>query len=133
MVRVLLAVTHEQLRATLKEHLVLTGEVVCGEAGTPEQLWDQLWHHEWNVLILDMSLRRQTKLQSVRTVHELYPAVPILALSLSIDIRRHHWEEAGASGFVSKAKLATELPEAVRIISRGGAYFSSEGPEETIT
>jgi len=133
MVRVLLAVTHEQLRVALKEHLVVTGEVVCGEAGTPEQLWEQLWHHEWNVVILDMPLSGQTKLQSVRTLHELYPVIPILVMSLAIDIGRHHWEEAGASGVVPKAKLATELPEAVRIISRGGGYFSGDGPEETRT
>lgn len=133
MVRVLLAVTHDLLRTSLQEHLLLPGEVMCGEAANLEQLWNQLSHHEWHVLILDMSLPQQTKLQTVRSVHELYPAVPILAISFSLDIGRRHWEEAGASGFVSKAKLATELPQAIRIISRGGTYFSSEGPEETIT
>jgi DNA-binding NarL/FixJ family response regulator len=132
MVRALLAVSHRLLRAALLEY-VRAGKALCKEAASAEALWDQLRHHEWDILILDLCLPQHTKLQTVRTVHGHYPYLPILVISFAADTPTRSWQGAGASGFVSKAKLATELPEAVRIISRGGAYFSSEGPEETIT
>lgn len=132
MVRILLAVKHHLLRATLHEYLLLPGEFVCGEAATSEELWTQLLHHEWNVLILDICLPQQTKLQTVRMLHGLYPELPIVAISFSADIPNKHWQDAGASGFVSKAKLSTELIEAVRIISQGGNYFTNGGAEERI-
>ena len=43
------------------------------------------------------------------------------------NIPAEYWQDAGASGFVPKAKLSTELIEAVKVISEGGKYFSSEG------
>jgi hypothetical protein len=80
-----------------------------------------------------MCLPEQTKLQTVRTVHEFYPGLPILAISLSVGIGPKHWQEAGASGFVSKAKLGTELIDAVRVISRGRTNFRGDGGAEKIT
>src|SRR5213080_3694576 len=117
MVRVLLAVKHPLLRAALHEYLLLPGEFVCGEAATSEELWTQLLHHEWNVLILDIRLPQQTKLQTVRMLRGLYPGLPIVAISFSTDIPARSWQDAGASGVVSKAKLSTELIEAVKVIS----------------
>jgi len=38
----------------------------------------------------------------------------------------------GRPGFVSKARLSTELIEAVKVISQGGKYFSDEEPEGKI-
>jgi DNA-binding NarL/FixJ family response regulator len=129
MVRVLLAVTHHLLRAALLDYLG-AGEFVCEEAGSVEELWDQLRLHQWDVLILDLCLPQHTKLQTVRTLHGRYPNLPILAISFAADIRAKYWQDAGASGLVSKAKLGDELIEAVKVISQGGKYFSAGGPEE---
>jgi DNA-binding NarL/FixJ family response regulator len=128
-VRVLLAVAHSNLRAALDECLVHGGELSCGTAATPEELWSRLRHEQWDVLILDLRLPEQTKLQTVRTVHEVYPTLPILVLSLDIVIPPHRWQEAGARGLLSKTKLSTQLIEVVRVISRGGKYFSDEENE----
>lgn len=133
MVRVLLAATHEPLRVALQEYLLLPGEFMCGEAANTDELSNQLLHQQWHVLILDVCLPEQTKLQTVETLHQLYPGLPILAISFSVGIPQKHWQEAGASGFVSKANLGTELIEAVRRISRGGKYFAAEGGAEKIT
>jgi two-component system, NarL family, invasion response regulator UvrY len=129
MVRVLLAVTHQLLRAALLEYLG-AGEFVCGEAAGAEELWDHLWHSQWDVLILDLCLPQHTKVQTVRTVHDRYPSLPILTLSFAVDIPTRCWQDAGASGFVSKATLSADLIEAVKVISRGGKYFSDQGPQE---
>jgi DNA-binding NarL/FixJ family response regulator len=131
MVRVLLAVRHHSLRAALLEHL-RANKVLCEDAASAEELWDRLRLHEWDVLILDLRLPQHTKLQTVRTIQGRYPNLPILVISFAADIPTRSWQRAGAAGFVSKARLSTELIEAVRVISQGGMYFSSEGPEGTI-
>ena len=132
MVRVLLAVTHRLLRTALLEYL-RAGKVQCEDAASAEELIVQLRLHEWDVLILDLSLPQHTKFQTVRTVHGRYPDLPILVISFAVDIPTRSWQDAGASGFVSKAKLADELIEAVRVISEGWNYFPNEGPEGRIT
>jgi two-component system invasion response regulator UvrY len=129
MVRVLLAEAHSHLRAALHEYLVHGGEVVCDTADTSEEVWSRLRHEEWDVLILDLRLPEQTKLETVRTLHEVYPKLPILVISFAKDIVPRHWQDAGASGFLSKAKLSTELSEAVKVVSRGGKYFSQDEDE----
>ena len=131
MVRVLLAVKHHSLRAALLEHL-RANKVLCEGAASAEELWDQLRLHEWDVLILDLRLPQHSKLQTVRTIEGRYPNLPILIISFAADIPTRSWQWAGAAGFVSKASLNTELIEAVRVISQGGMYFSSEGPEGKI-
>ena len=129
MVRVLLAEAHPNLRAALHEYLIHEGEVVCGTADTSEEVWSRLRHEEWDVLILDLRFPEQTKLQTVRTVHEIYPKLPILVISFTKGIAPRHWQHAGASGFLSKAELGTELSEAIRVVSRGGKYFFEDQDE----
>jgi two-component system, NarL family, invasion response regulator UvrY len=124
MVRVLLAVAHLRFRTALEEYLAHGGEVSCEAVPTSEELWARLWDDEWDILILDLHLPGQTKLETVHTVHELYPNLPILVLSLSLGVPAWRWQDAGARGILSKAKLAAELIEAVRVVSRGGKYFS---------
>jgi DNA-binding NarL/FixJ family response regulator len=129
MVHVLLAEAHPNLRVALHEYLIHGGEVVCGTADTSEEVWNRLRHEEWDVLILDLRLPEQTKLETVRTLHEVYPKLPILVISFAKDIAPRHWQDAGASGFLSKAKLSTELSEAVEVVSRGGKYFFEDEDE----
>jgi DNA-binding NarL/FixJ family response regulator len=129
MVRVLLAEAHSHLRAALHEYLVQGGEVVCGTADTSEAVWSRLGHEQWDVVILDVCLPGQTKLETVRKVHGLYPKLPILVISFARDIALRHWQEAGASGFISKARLYTELSEAVRVVSGGEKYFYDDEDE----
>ena len=63
MVPVLLAVMHQLLHAALLEYCG-EGEVLCGEAARVEDLWDQLRLHNSDVLILDLCLPQDSKLQS---------------------------------------------------------------------
>jgi two-component system response regulator EvgA len=129
MVRVLLAEAHSRLRAALHEYLVQGGEVVCGTADTSEAVWSRLGHEQWDVVILDVCLPGQTKLETVRKLHDLYPKLPILVISFAKDIPLRHWQKAGASGFISKARLYTELSEAVRVVSEGETYFYDDEDE----
>jgi DNA-binding NarL/FixJ family response regulator len=85
-------------------------------------LWGELQRHEWDVLVLDLCLPQHTKLQTVRVVHSRYPNLPIVATSLAVDIPTRYWQDAGASGFVSKTKIGADLVEAVKVLSQGGKH-----------
>ena len=50
-------------------------------------------------------------------------------ISFAKEIPLRHWQEAGASGFISKATLYTELSEAVRAVSEGEKYFYDDEDE----
>jgi len=127
MVRVLLAVAHSSLRAALEECLIPWEDVSCGTAATAEELWDRLSRDPWDVMILDLRLPEQTKVETVQSLHSAYPNLSILVISLSLGVPLHRWHEAGARGFVAKANLSTELIDAVKVLSRGGDYFPERG------
>lgn len=131
MLRALLAIMHPLLRAALLEY-IQTGNVLCEIATSGEELWDQLRHYDWDILILDLRLPQCTKLQTVRAVHTRYPNLPILAISFGADLPSRYWQEAGASGLVLKTNLGTELIGAVQVVSQGAKYFPTGGPEEKI-
>jgi DNA-binding NarL/FixJ family response regulator len=131
MVRVLLAVMHPLLRAALVEYLG-AGDLLCDEAASPAELWDRLQLGIWDVLILDLHLPQQNKLQTLQVVHQHYPTLPILTMSFADDIPVHRWRDAGASAFVSKTKLGEKLLEAVRVLSQGGTYFATGDVTEKI-
>lgn len=130
MIRVLLAESHSKLRTALLEYLIDGGTVACDMADTPEKVWSRLRHEQWDILILDIRLPGQTKLESVRALHEAYPKLPILVISFAKDMAPRHWQDAGASGFLCKANLSAELSEAVGHVSGGGKYFSQDDGEE---
>jgi DNA-binding NarL/FixJ family response regulator len=129
MVRVLLAVSHHLLRAALLDYCG-TAEMVCGETATVEGLWAQLQQQPWEVLVLDLCLPGQNKLQTVRSVHSRYPHLPIVAISFALDVPTRYWRDAGALGFLAKGNLGSELVHAVKTVSQGGEYFPTGSEEE---
>src|SRR5262245_45545371 len=79
-IRVLLADDHLLVRSGVSRLLSEEPDIdVCGEAGSPAQLREQLRHQACDVLILDLSLAG-----GLVALHELrthFPKLPVLALS----------------------------------------------------
>ena len=122
MIRVLIADDHPIVRSGLKELLVRNLEsVVCGEAANAEQALDQVHHHPWDVLILDINMPGRSGFDILNDVKLAQPKLPILVLSV-------HPEEqyamrvlqAGASGYITKIRAPHELVEAVKKVLSGG-------------
>ncbi len=131
MIRVLLADDHAIVRAGLKEILADTGDItVAGEATNGQEVLARVRGHDYDVVVLDMSMPGRSGIELIKLVKAEKPRLRVLVLSM-------HSEEqyavralkAGASGYLSKDSAADQLVAAIRRIAAGGAYVSPETAE----
>lgn len=126
MVRILIADDHAVVRRGLKQILeeAVTG-LVSGETANAEETVAAVREHDWDLVILDMSMPGTSGLTTLRDLKQLRPRLPILFLSI-------HPEEqyaprvlrAGAAGYLTKDSAPNQLVDAVRKVLSGGKYVS---------
>lgn len=126
MVRILIADDHAVVRRGLKQILeeAVTG-LVSGETANAEETVSAVREHDWDLVILDMSMPGTSGLTTLRDLKQLRPRLPILFLSI-------HPEEqyaarvlrAGAAGYLTKDSAPNQLVDAVRKVLSGGKYVS---------
>jgi two-component system, NarL family, invasion response regulator UvrY len=128
MIRVLLADDHAIVRTGLREILEETGDITAaGEASNGQEVLARVREHDYDVVVLDMSMPGRSGIELIRQVKSEKPKLRILVLSM-------HSEEqyavrtlkAGASGYLTKESAADELVAAIRRIAAGGAYVTPE-------
>jgi DNA-binding NarL/FixJ family response regulator len=125
-VRILIADDHAIVRRGLKQILdeAVPG-LVCGEAANAEETLAAVRAHDWELVIMDMSMPGSSGLSTLQEVKSLRPRLPVLFLSI-------HPEEqyatrvlkAGASGYLTKDSAPSQLVDAVRKALAGGHYVS---------
>ena len=83
MIRVLIADDHAILRRGVIEILTrdLQG-VVCGEAENAEQVLSQVQSHNWDLMILDVSMPGRSGIDVLADLKLARPKLPILVLSM---------------------------------------------------
>ena len=126
MIRVLIADDFPILRRGLKEILMreLDG-VTCGEAGNGEQVLDQIQSHDWDLLILDITMPGRGGLDVLGSLKALRPKLPVLVLSMHPENQYgKRVLKAGASGYMNKECAPEELMKAVGKLLGGGRYVS---------
>jgi two-component system, NarL family, invasion response regulator UvrY len=125
--RVLIADDHAVFRRGLRETLAdAFSGVTFGEANTAKETLDRVREHNWELLILDISMPGPSGLDILGDLKNLRPKLPVLLLSM-------HPEEqfarrafaAGAAGYLTKESVPEELSAAVRRVLAGGRYVSS--------
>jgi two-component system, NarL family, invasion response regulator UvrY len=100
-------------------------DLVSGEAANSEETVAAVREHDWDLLILDMSMPGSSGLTTLHDLKQLRPRMPILFLSI-------HPEEqyatrvlkAGAAGYLTKDSAPSLLLDAVRKVLSGGKYVS---------
>jgi two-component system, NarL family, invasion response regulator UvrY len=125
--RVLIADDHAVFRRGLKETI---GEafpkVVFGEAKSAQEALEQVRAHNWDIVILDISMPGKSGLDILSDVKRLRPRLPILLLTMHPEEQyARRALKAGASGYLTKESVPEELKLAVRKIVTGGRYVSS--------
>jgi DNA-binding NarL/FixJ family response regulator len=103
------------------------------EAETGYQALEWLRQSEFDLALVDLSLPGMNGLELIRRIKTEFSAVRILVLSM-------HAEEqyalrafkAGADGYVTKDRAATELVGAVRKVAAGGAYVTASLAESVV-
>lgn len=127
MARVLVADDHPLLRNGLKQLLDAEPDLdFAGEAGTSEEVLQQVERDCWDVVVLDISMPGRGGLDVLREIRRLRPHLPVLVLSMHPeDQYAVRSIKAGASGYVSKINGADEVVLALRKVLTGRKYVSA--------
>ena len=134
-IRIILADDHAVLRAGLK--LLLQSEEgfdVVGEAADGEEALRLLADVPADVLIMDLSMPNMGGLECLREIRRRGLTVKILILTMFSE--ENYIKEAmqsGASGYVEKKALDTELFTAVRTVATGQIYLSQTGTQALLS
>jgi DNA-binding NarL/FixJ family response regulator len=125
-VKILIADDHAILRRGLKEILVRQlPDVVCGEAEDAQQVVGQVQSHDWDLVMLDISMPGRSGLDVLKDIKALRPKLPVLVLSMHPeDQYGKRVLRAGASGYMNKKSAPEELINAIRKLLAGGQYVS---------
>jgi len=106
--------------------------VVHAESTSPVKFLEQLSHLEVDILLTDVMMPGMNGADLAKEVHRRFPAIKILALSMSGqgELVNKMIEEAKISGYVLKNIGKQELVRALEKIAEGGIYFSDEVLQE---
>src|SRR5260370_18777842 len=83
MIKTLIANDHAVVRRGLKQILQETPDIIAsGEAGDSREVLDLVRKHNWDVLLLDISLPGRSGLDILREIKQISPQLPVLVLSM---------------------------------------------------
>ena len=132
--RILIADDHAVVRKGIIEilkaapHIQVDGEV---ESGT--ELLKLLRSGEWDAVIMDLRMPGVSGLDLMKRVRRLKPDTPVLILTVEPeDIYARRLLQAGASGYLTKDTVATELITAVEKVCNGGRFVSEAFAEQLV-
>ena len=132
MIRIVLADDHTIVREGLKQLLAGAPEFsVIAEARDGSEVLKRVREHDFEVLLLDMSMPGTSGIDLIKQVHAEKPKLRILVLSM-------HEEQqyavralkAGAAGYITKDSASARLVEAIRKVAGGGAVISPAVAEQ---
>ena len=126
MKRILIADDHAILRKGLKETLEEElGPITFGEAVNAHQILEQVWKHNWDLVLLDIGLPGRSGLEVLEEIRRSRPKLPVLILSMYPEAQfAVRALKEGAAGYVSKQSAPEELVAAVTKVLAGGRYVS---------
>jgi len=125
MLKILTIDDHEVVRRGIKE--MFTEETATfGEARSGAEALALVRKQQWDIAVLDISLGGRSGLEVLTELKQLRPRMPVLILSM-------HAEEqyavrafkTGASGYVIKRRMASDLGRAVKEALAGRIFISS--------
>lgn len=110
------------------KHLLSEGfpRLQLGEAHNAQEVLKELSDCLWDLLILDIFMEGRSGLEILEDIKRQHPKLPVLILTM------HREDETairalkgGASGYLTKESVATELLAAVKKLLSGGRYISN--------
>ncbi len=127
-IQVILCDDHALVRRGVRDTLEEASEIkVVAEAGSYPELRDILRSSDCSVLLLDLNMPGRSGLEVLAALKETHPHIKVLVLSMNpADQYAVRCLKAGASGYASKAADPVALIDAVRTISSGRKYLTSD-------
>jgi len=125
-IRILLADDHTILRAGLKMMLNAQPDMeIVGEAQDGRQSINEAQRLQPDIVLMDITMPDMNGIEATRQIKKLLPETRVLVLTM------HEHDEyvfqalrAGASGYMLKEAVPTELITALRVIQSGQFYLS---------
>ncbi len=126
MINILVADDHAIVREGLKQILDETSDLhVAGEAANGQEVFENIWKNEYDVVMLDISMPGRSGLEVLKQIRDIRPELPVLVLSIHPESQYAvRALKAGAAGYLTKESAPDELISAIRKVSRGGKYIS---------
>ena len=127
MIRVLIADDHAVVRRGVRQILEETSEfTAAGEATSGQDTLQQVRSGQFDIVLLDISMPDRSGLEILHTLHDLYPRLRVLILSVYPEEQYAvRVLKAGAAGYLTKDSAPEELITALRKVSQGGRYVSA--------
>jgi DNA-binding NarL/FixJ family response regulator len=126
MIKVFIVDDHIIFREGLKKVIATAADMeVADEAGDGREALRKIMGNTYNIVLLDLGLPGMDGLNVLRAVKERKPALPILVLSIFPEEQyalRVLME--GASGYITKESVPSDLIRAIRRTASGGKYVS---------
>ncbi len=99
---------------------------VCSEAGSTEEALAMMLNHAPELAIVDISLKKESGLDLIKTLRRIYPQLRLLAMSQHDEtIFAERALRAGANGFLMKQEATVNILLAVRQVLAGDVYLSA--------
>ncbi|HOO13904.1 MAG TPA: response regulator transcription factor [Candidatus Marinimicrobia bacterium] len=126
MINLLIVDDHPLIRQGLRQTFLDTNDIrVSGEASDSAYALAEIENHNYDAVILDLSLPGRSGLDLLKQIKNLSPSLPVLILSVFPESQYAiRVLKAGADGYISKESHPDELIHAVRKIVTGGKYIS---------
>lgn len=100
---------------------------VCGESETLQQALAEIPNSEPDIVLVDISLSRDSGLDLIQHLSSNSPAIPVLAVSMHDElVYIQSALQAGAKGYFHKHDQVCNIPVALRKILSGQSYFSED-------
>jgi DNA-binding NarL/FixJ family response regulator len=134
MTRILIVDDHEVVRDGVKRIFEEQPKTTAfGDASTPSEALQLIAEHDWDIVVLDLSLGSRSGLDLLKQLKQARPRIPVLIL-------RMHSEEqyarrafrAGAAGYITKDSSRAELSKAIDKVIKGGRYVSPVVAEKLV-
>jgi DNA-binding NarL/FixJ family response regulator len=126
MIRILIADDHAIVRAGLKQFISDQRDMqVAGEASTGSEAIALVRASEFDVVLLDISMPDKNGIDTLKTLKQVRPELPILMLSgYAEDQYAVNLLRAGAAGYLNKEAASTQLVGAIRTVVLGRKFVS---------
>jgi len=133
--KIIIVDDHELIREGLKKVTAKESDIeIMGEASNSEELFELLDKHEVDIVVLDISLPGRSGIDIITDIKIQAPDTKILILSMHPEDRfAVQALRAGASGYINKNNASKSLVAALRKISDGRKYITSNLAEQLAT
>jgi DNA-binding NarL/FixJ family response regulator len=135
MIKIILVDDHPVFREGIK-FLISNKDIaeIIAEATNGKEFLEILPKQIPDLVLMDIDMPEMNGIEATKIALEKYPELKVLALTMFGDeIYYQKMIQIGVNGFILKTSKLPELEEAIKIVSQGGNYFSSEILKKIIT